>query len=89
MPVKSLQSYLTLGDPVGWKPARLLYPWIFPGKDTGLGRRALPQGTFRTQGWSPCLLHPLHWPVLYHWCHLASVYGVDLELNKCILRHRK
>ena len=34
-----------------------------PGKNTGVGCHALPQGIFRTQGSNPGLLHLLHWQV--------------------------
>ena len=34
----------------GLYPARLLCPWNFPGKDTGVGCHALLQGIFSTQG---------------------------------------
>ena len=36
---------------------RLLCPWDFPGKNTGVGCHALLQGIFPTQGSNPCLLH--------------------------------
>ena len=39
------------------QPARLLCPWNFPGKDTGVGCHALLQGIFPTQGSNPRLLH--------------------------------
>ena len=39
----SLQPYELL-------PTRLLYPWDFPGKNTGVGCHALLQGIFPTQG---------------------------------------
>ena len=38
------------------KPARLLCPWDFPGKNTGVGCHALLQGIFSTQGSNPGLL---------------------------------
>ena len=41
------------------QPARLLCPWDFPGKNTGVGCHFLLQGIFATQGSSthlPCLL---------------------------------
>ena len=48
--------------------ARLLCPWDSPGKDTGVGCRALLQGIFPTQGLNPHLLHPLHCrQILYRW----------------------
>ena len=43
-----------------------LYPWEFPGKNTGVGCHALLQGIFPTQRLNPRLLHwqadslPLH-----------------------------
>ena len=42
-------------------PARLLCPWDFPGKNTGMGNHFLLQEIFPTQGWNPCFLHLLHW----------------------------
>ena len=44
-------------QPHGLKPARLLCPWDFPGRNTGLGCHALLQEIFLTQGSNPCLLH--------------------------------
>ena len=38
-------------------PARLLCPWDSPGKNTGVGCRALLQGIFPTQGSNPSLIH--------------------------------
>ena len=43
--------------PYGLQPARLLYPWTSPGKNTGVSCHALLQGIFPTQGLNPCLLH--------------------------------
>ena len=37
-----------------------------PGKNTGVGCRALLQGTFLTQGWSPHLCCLLHWRAVTH-----------------------
>ena len=39
------------------QPARLLCPWSFPGRNTGVGCHFLLQGIFLTQGSNPCLLH--------------------------------
>ena len=50
--------------PHGLQPARLLCPWGFPGKNTGVGCHALLQGIFLTQGSNPNLLHCRR--VLYH-----------------------
>ena len=41
--------------------ARLLCPWLSPGKNTGVGCHDLLQGIFPTQGSNLYLLHPLHW----------------------------
>ena len=41
----------------GLQPARLLCPWDFPGKNTGVGYHFLLQGIFPTQGLSPGLMH--------------------------------
>ena len=41
----------------GLQPAGLLCPWNSPGKNTGVGCRALLQGIFSTQGSNPGLLH--------------------------------
>ena len=41
----------------GLKPARLLCPWNFPCKHTGVGCHFLFQGIFLIQGSNPCLLH--------------------------------
>ena len=46
------QSCLTL-----LQPARLLCPWDFPGKNTGVGCHFLLQEVFPTQGSNPSLLH--------------------------------
>ena len=43
--------------PHGLQPTRLLCPWDFPGKNTGVGCRFCLQGIFRTQGWNSYLLH--------------------------------
>ena len=48
-------------QPHGLWPARLLYPWNFSGKNTGVGCHFLLQGIFQTQGFNPHLLHLLHW----------------------------
>ena len=51
------QSCPTL-QPRGLGPTRLLCPWHFPGKNTGVGCHFLLQGVFLTQGSN---LHLLHW----------------------------
>ena len=37
------------------QPARLLRPWAFPDKNTGVGCHVLLQGMFLTRGSNPCL----------------------------------
>ena len=55
------QSCPTLCDPVDYSlPGRLLCPWDFPGKGTGVCCHFLLHGVFPTQGLIPrflCLLH--------------------------------
>ena len=59
--VSVAQLCQTLCDP--WTvAARLLCPWDFPGKNTGVGCHFL-QGIFPTQELNPHLLHPLQWQV--------------------------
>ena len=57
--------------PFGLWPARLLCPWGFPGKNTGVGCHFLLQGIFLTQGLNPHVLRLLHHRrILYplsHW----------------------
>ena len=55
-----LQLFLTLRPSDLW-PARFLYPWDSPGKNTGVSCWALLQGMFPTQGLNPGLLHLLYW----------------------------
>ena len=43
--------------PYGLGPTRLLSPWNFPGKSTGVGCHFLLQGIFPTQGSNPGLPH--------------------------------
>ena len=57
-PVLVAQSCLTL-QPHELKPVRLLCPWVFPGKNSGVGCHFLLQGIFLTQELSPGLPHCL------------------------------
>ena len=50
-------SYTTVLQPHGLWPTRLLCPWDFPGKNSGVGGHFLFQGLFPSQGLNPCLLH--------------------------------
>ena len=59
--------------PHGLEPTRLLSPWDFPGKNTGVGCHLLLQWIFPTVGSNPCLLHLLHWQEkCLPLCHLGS-----------------
>ena len=44
----------------GLQPTRLLSPWNFPGKNTGVGCHFLLKEIFWSQGLNPCLLRLLH-----------------------------
>ena len=50
------QSCLCNSWTIVW-PSRLLSPWNFPGKNTGVGSHPLLQGIFPTQGSNLGLLH--------------------------------
>ena len=64
---------------------RLLCPWGFPGKNTGVGCHFLLQGIFHTQGLNPGLLH---WrQMLYPLSHQRSylIYKMEPFYNLHIL----
>ena len=63
------KSRLTLLQPHELKPARLLYPWNFPGKNSGVDCHFLLQWIFPTQGSNPRLLHKRH---LLHCKHILT-----------------
>ena len=54
--VQSLSHVRLFYNPMDY-PARLLCPWDFPGKNTGVCCHALLQGIFPDQGLNPGLLH--------------------------------
>ena len=58
---------------------RLLCPWDFPGKNTGVGCHALLQGIFLTQGLNPHLLCILNWQVGS--LPLARLLGLGTSLS--------
>ena len=64
------QSCPTLCNPMDCKPSRLLCPWNFPGKTTGVGYHALFQGIFPTQESNPGFPH-CRW-LLYQLSDLGS-----------------
>ena len=57
-------------QPYRVQPARLLCPWDFPGKNTGVGHHFLLQGIFPTQGLNLGLLHCR--PILYRLSYKGS-----------------
>ena len=69
-------------QPHGLWPARLLCPWNFPGKNTGVGCHSLLQGIFPTQGSNPGLLH--YRQILYYPSHQGSP-KYSYSLFKCDL----
>jgi len=58
------KSCLSLLQPHRLKSTRLLCPWDFPGKNTGVGCYLLLQGIFSTQESNLCLLNLRQ--ILYH-----------------------
>ena len=66
-------------QPHGLLPARLLWPWDFPGKTTGVGNHFLLQEIFLTQGLNPGPLH-CRWPP-------ALQAGSFLSHQCCVLSH--
>ena len=71
------QSCPTLCDPMD---TRLLHPWDFLGKSTGVGCHFLLQGIFPTQGSNPGLLHCGQ--MLYHLSHQGSLYKIKRETKE-------
>ena len=55
--VLSCKALSDLLRPHGLQPTRLLCPWDFPGKNTGVGCHFLLQGIFLSQGSNPRLLY--------------------------------
>ena len=78
---KVSQSCPTLCDPMDCSPTRLLRPWDFPGKNTGVGCHFLFQEIFLTLGLNPGLLHCRQ--MLYRLSHQGSKYVVN-TLPRCI-----
>ena len=67
--------------PHGLQPARLLRPWDFPGKSTGVCCHFLLQGIFTTQGSNPRLsywqvdfYHCVTWVYMLPWIHILTFY---------------
>ena len=72
----------------GLQPARLLCPWDFPGKNTGVGCHFLLQGIFPTQRSNTGLLHCRL--ILYQLSHQGSLWRflrklkIELPCNPAI-----
>ena len=67
------ESHSVVSDslrPHGLQSPRLLCPWDFPGKNTGVDCHFLLQGIFLTQGLNQGLPHCRH--TLYHLSHQGS-----------------
>ena len=60
----------------GLQPARLLCPWVSPGKNTGANCHFLLQKMFLTRVSNPSLLRLLHCRrILYHWATVEALYN--------------
>ena len=60
------------------EPTRLLHPWDFPGKNTGMGCHFLLSGIFLTQGSNPRLLSlPSCRQILHHWGFPGGTCGKE------------
>ena len=68
-------------QPTGY---RLLWPWDFPGKNTGVGCHFLLQEIFPTQELNLGLLHCRQ--TLYHLSHQGSA-SLDFEVKRQISKH--
>ena len=73
------KSYVTLLQPCWLRPARLLCPWDFPGKNTGVGCHFLLQRIFPAQGSNPRLLY-CRW-ILDHKAACETALGLSLQLQ--------
>ena len=56
-------SRVQLLRPHGLRPSRLLCPWNFPGKNTGVGCHSFSRGSSCPRVQTPSLLHLLLWQV--------------------------
>ena len=84
-----VQLYLTLCSHEPWS-SRLLCPWDFQGKNTGVGCYFLSRGSSQP-GWNTHLLYLLHWQAnSLPLSHLGSPGGIQIFIiagkKKCV-RH--
>ena len=85
--IKGAQLCPTLCDPMNCKPTRLLCPWDFPNKNTGVDCHFLLQEIFPTQGLNPRLLHCRQ--MLYHLSYQgATTFVVIFYGSNRKLMHR-
>ena len=70
--------------PRGLEPTRLLHPWDFPGKNTGVGCHFLLQEIFPIQRLNRGLLHRRQ--TLYHLSHQGSFHPWNEDSNSCPLQ---
>ena len=63
----SLSHVQLFWDPMDCSSPRLLHPWDFPGKNTGVGFHLILQGILPIQGSSLSFLH-----CRWNFCHWAS-----------------
>ena len=84
MHAKSLQSYLTLCDPMDCSLPGSSVHGDSPGKNTGVGCRDLLQGIFLTYGWNPRLLCLLNWQLGSLPLVPPDIYGSSFQYMKAI-----
>ena len=70
--------------PHGLQTTRLLCPWDFPDKNTGVGCHSFLQGIFLTRGLNPSLLH-CRW-ILYHLSHQETFLLSGTLFLRCLPR---
>ena len=80
--VKVSQSCLTLCNLMDCSLLRLLCPWNFPGKNTGVGSHFILQEIFPTQKLNPVLLN--YRQILYHSSPQGSLVMVKLEKIRAV-----
>ena len=75
------KSCPTLWGPHRLQPARLLYPWDFPGKNTGVGCRFLLQGIFlpRDGACISCIAGEYCWAIRVCTC-VGGLHATSLQL---------
>ena len=75
-----VQSRLTLCDPVAVMPARILCPWNFLGKSTGIGSHFFLHRIFPTPDSNAHALRLLHWYMdSLPQSHLGSPYSINVH----------